>query len=294
MLEDHRNPLYVEDALVLGQHEFAAQQYVLRLHAPRIAASAAPGMFIHLRCDELLPMRRPMSIMRSDASAGWLEVLYKVIGTGTSLLASKGAQARLNLVGPIGRPFEISPAHPQALLIGGGTGIPPMVFLAERLRNRDDRPSPVVIMGSEVPFPFETRNSRLPLAGIPPTTTSGMALLEHWGITSRLASRQGYPGCFEGLVTELARCWLLALTPDTRQQVQICACGPTAMLKTVAELATDYRLPCQVALEEYMACAVGGCAGCTVLVNTPSGRAMKRVCVDGPVFDAASLVWGSA
>jgi dihydroorotate dehydrogenase electron transfer subunit len=64
------------------------------------------------------------------------------------------------------------------------------------------------------------------------------------------------------------------------------------MLKAVAELATQYELPCQVSLEEFMACAVGGCAGCTVEISTPDGSAMKRVCVDGPVFDAATVVWG--
>jgi dihydroorotate dehydrogenase electron transfer subunit len=63
------------------------------------------------------------------------------------------------------------------------------------------------------------------------------------------------------------------------------------MLKAVADLAARYELPCQVSLEEFMACAVGGCAGCTVLIDTPDGHAMKRVCVDGPVFDGSSVVW---
>ena len=74
-------------------------------------------------------------------------------------------------------------------------------------------------------------------------------------------------------------------------QVEIYACGPTPMLKAVASLAARYELPCQVSLEEFMACAVGGCAGCTVRINTPEGPAMKRVCVDGPVFDAATVAW---
>jgi dihydroorotate dehydrogenase electron transfer subunit len=74
--------------------------------------------------------------------------------------------------------------------------------------------------------------------------------------------------------------------------VEIFACGPEPMLLAAAQLARDYSLPCQVSLEEFMACAVGGCAGCTVRVNTPSGPAMKRVCVDGPVFDAAMVDWG--
>ena len=73
--------------------------------------------------------------------------------------------------------------------------------------------------------------------------------------------------------------------------MEVFTCGPTPMLKAVAELAAEYDVPCQVSLEEFMACAVGGCAGCTVEVTTPEGPAMKRVCVDGPVFDAATVVW---
>ena len=76
-----------------------------------------------------------------------------------------------------------------------------------------------------------------------------------------------------------------------RREVSIYACGPHPMLAATASLATEYRLPCQVSLEEFMACAVGGCAGCTVRLNTPGGPAMKRVCVDGPVFDAAQVAW---
>jgi dihydroorotate dehydrogenase electron transfer subunit len=71
--------------------------------------------------------------------------------------------------------------------------------------------------------------------------------------------------------------------------VEIYSCGPTPMLKAVAAVAREFGLPCQVSLEEYMACAVGGCAGCTVRVNTDQGPAMKRVCVDGPVFEASTV-----
>ena len=78
---------------------------------------------------------------------------------------------------------------------------------------------------------------------------------------------------------------------DERQQTQIFACGPTPMLKAVAAQARRYELPCQVSLEEFMACAVGGCAGCVVEISTPQGPAMRRVCVDGPVFDAATIAW---
>ena len=118
-----------------------------------------------------------------------------------------------------------------------------------------------------------------------------MPLLEGWGVPARLTSLQGYEGCHNGYVTDLADQWLSALTKDDLEKVEVFACGPTPMLKAVADLAARYDLPCQVSLEEFMACAVGGCAGCTVKINTPDGEAMKRVCVDGPVFDATTVVW---
>ena len=116
-----------------------------------------------------------------------------------------------------------------------------------------------------------------------------MPLLEDWGIASRLTSKSGFPGCHDGYVTDLARLWLSALDSKALAQVEVFACGPTPMLKAVAALAAEFGVACQVSLEEFMACAVGGCAGCVVEVQTPQGKAMKRVCVDGPVFDATTV-----
>jgi dihydroorotate dehydrogenase electron transfer subunit len=90
-------------------------------------------------------------------------------------------------------------------------------------------------------------------------------------------------------VTDLAAAWLGALGEGERAQVEMFACGPTPMLAAAAKVAKRFGIPCQVSLEEFMACAVGGCAGCAVEVKTPEGPAMKRVCVDGPVFDAATV-----
>ncbi|MGH8304349.1 MAG: dihydroorotate dehydrogenase electron transfer subunit, partial [Steroidobacteraceae bacterium] len=187
---------------------------------------------------------------------------------------------------PIGRPFIADPARPRTLLIGGGVGIPPMVFLAERLRAAGAAWKPLVLMGSEIPFPFRTRPSTLIVPGMPAGTIACMPLLEEWAVPSRLASRSDFPGCFSGFVTELADAWLASLSAAELHELEIFACGPTAMLEASAKLARRYAVPCQVSLEEFMACAVGGCAGCTVEVRTPEGAAMKRVCVDGPVFDA--------
>jgi len=288
--QSHRATIFLENAEILLHESFPGDQYVLRLHAPQCAAIALPGSFAHLQCDPVLPMRRPLSILRADIGSGWVEFLYKAVGTGTHALSRRSPGESVSLLGPIGRPFETDRARPRTLLLGGGVGIPPMIFLADSLRT-DSHWQPVVFMGSEVPFPFTARPSRFLLPGMPDGVIASMPLLEDWGIPSRLTSLQGYPGSHEGYITELARRWLDALHESQHAEVSVFACGPHPMLAAVATLAREYDLPCQVSLEEYMACAVGGCAGCTVEVITPAGAAMKRVCVDGPVFDARTVNW---
>jgi dihydroorotate dehydrogenase electron transfer subunit len=289
MSSSARGTVFLESARVISQLAYDAEQFVLRLAAPKCAARAAPGSFVHLTCDAAIPMRRPLSIMRADAGAGWIEILYKVVGPGLHALSARKTGEELSCLGPIGRPFITHPERPRALLIGGGIGIPPMVFLAERLHQAAGAWKPLALMGSEIPFPFRSRPSRLIVPGVPDGTIACMPLLDEWGVPSRLASRADFPGCFGGFVTELADAWLASLGEPELAEVEIFACGPTPMLEATAKLARRYAVPCQVSLEEFMACAVGGCAGCTVLVRTPQGPAMKRVCVDGPVFDAYSV-----
>ena len=283
--ERNRGSVFLEDAHVLSQRAWPGQQFVLRVEAPRAARAAAPGMFAHITCDPSVPMRRPLSIMRASATEGWLEFLYKPKGHGLAMLGARKPGEIVSVLAPIGRGFTVDPARPRLLALGGGVGIPPMIFLAERVRG-DERLRPLVLMGSEVPFPFELVESRLEVAGVDTPATHAVALLEQWGVPTRLASNAGLAGAHRGFITDLARNALAALSDGARTQVQIFACGPTPMLKAAAKLARELDLPCQVALEEYMACGIGGCAGCTVLVQTPDGPAMKRVCVDGPVFDA--------
>jgi dihydroorotate dehydrogenase electron transfer subunit len=285
----HRGTIFLEDAGVIEHRAFAGGQFVLRLAAPRCAAAATPGSFVHLTCGPDLPMRRPLSIMRANAADGWVEVLYKVVGHGLAELSLRKPGETLSCLGPIGRGFTANPSRPRLLLIGGGVGIPPMVFFAEALAAGRGRFRPLVLMGSELPFPFEPADSRLPAPGLPSAATAAMPLLEELGVPSRLASLSGFAGCHRGYVTELADAWLTSLTADERNEAELFSCGPHPMLVAVAALARRHGVPCQVSLEENMACGVGGCAGCTVLVQTPEGPAMKRVCVDGPVFDAATV-----
>jgi dihydroorotate dehydrogenase electron transfer subunit len=284
-----RNTINLEQASVLSHEAFPGNQYVLRLKASSTAAESHPGQFIDIKCDDSLPLRRPMSIMRTDPEAGWLDILYKVEGIGTQLLSDKKTGDALSMLGPIGKPFKLEGYKKFPILIGGGVGLPPMIYLAEHMKKFHKACNPLVIAGSEIPFPFQLIPSKILIDGMPEGIIATMPLLEDWGIPCRLTSQQGYTGCFQGYVTDLARLWLSGLGKDTLAEIEIFSCGPTPMLRAVAKLAHEFNLPCQVSLEEFMACAVGGCAGCTVEVHTESGRTMQRVCVDGPVFEASCV-----
>jgi len=286
----HRGSILLEEAEVLGQQSWPGEQYILHLRAPRCASRATAGSFVHLSCDRDRPMRRPLSIQHADPNSGVIEILYKVMGPGLAALSRAAKGDRLSCLGPIGQCFRPDPTRPRALLIGGGVGMPPMLFLAEQLLSDPSaRYQPLVLLGSEIPFPFHARPSTLLLPGMPDGVIAAHPGLEALGIPSRLATLAGFAGCFPGYVTALARHWLGALTPAERLATAIYACGPTVMLEACAKVAREFAVPAQISLEEYMACAVGGCAGCAIEISTPTGKAMKRVCVDGPVFDAAAV-----
>lgn len=290
MSAGHRNTIFLEDARVASLHAFPGQQYVLKLEAPQCAARATPGTFVHLQCAADIPMRRPLSIMRADARAGCIEVLFKVVGEGLHALARVATGDRLSVLGPIGKGFTPDPGRPAAVLIGGGVGMPPLRFLAERLAGDAQAGwQPVAFFGSELPFPFRPARAATALHGVDHRVDACDPVLEGLGVPSRLASLAGFDGCYRGYVTGLAAEWLAAMHEADRQQVAIFACGPHAMLAAAAKVARDFGLPAQVCLEEYMACGVGGCAGCAVRIETDAGPAMKRVCVDGPVFDARAV-----
>jgi dihydroorotate dehydrogenase electron transfer subunit len=303
MSRDHRNTIYVEDAELIQHLAYPSEQFVMRIHAPKCAKHARPGSFVHIRCDAENLMRRPFSIMRVNAEDGWIEVLYKIVGTGTRILSETMSGDKLNILGPIGNGFHADPERPMAVLIGGGVGIPPLIFLAQRLHERfytaetwhetmDNALQPVAFFGSEIPFPFLLQKSELALNAGAPSVTTSLSLLDEWQIPSRLASMAGLSGCHTGFVTDLARQWLKPLHAEKLSKTTIYACGPEPMLRATGKLAREFAIPSQLCLEEFMACGVGGCAGCAVRIATDNGPAMRRVCVDGPVFAGESVYPG--
>ncbi|MGI9235591.1 MAG: dihydroorotate dehydrogenase electron transfer subunit, partial [Woeseiaceae bacterium] len=210
--QKNRDTIFVEDGEVMSQISFPGEQFVMRIRAPQCAASANPGSFVHISCNELRPMRRPMSIMR--AKDDWIEILFKIVGDGQRLLSQKVAGDAVSVLGPIGVPFVPSRERPNILLVGGGVGIPPMVFVADFLRQDEFDWSPFAILGSEIPFPFDLLRSRLETPWLDAEVNRSMPLLESWGVTSRLATLAGFDGCFDGYVTDLADRWLSTLAAD--------------------------------------------------------------------------------
>lgn len=237
------------------------------LKAPKIAHNAWPGQFVSIRLTKnLFPLlRRPLSIHKVSASN--IEFLYEIIGLGTEILAQKKSGEYLDLIGPLGNGFTYGlpfTAYHSPILVAGGMGVAPLVFLAQMLAKQ----RPVVLIGAK---------------------TKGQIICEkefqELGSEIKISTDDGSRG-FKGKVTGLLRKILpLAIS---NKPLAIYACGPRPMLEAIASISQQHDIPAQVSLEEHLACGIGACFGCAV--NTKQG--FKRVCKEGPVFNADEIVWG--
>jgi dihydroorotate dehydrogenase electron transfer subunit len=233
------------------------------LHAPRIARSALPGQFVNIKLSETSDplLRRPFSIHKVKGSA--IEIIYEVVGKGSSMLSQKKSKELLDIIGPLGNSFSIIDT-PCSILVAGGMGVAPLMFLAKKL----SKPKTLILIGAK---------------------TKKQLLCEEefkkLGCEVKIATDDGSKG-FHGRATELLRKVLRA--PSTGQQAaSIYACGPHPMLKALADISRNYTIPAQISLEEHMSCGIGACLGC--VVDTKQG--FKRVCKEGPVFKAEEIIW---
>lgn len=242
-------------------HEALGGKYRrLVLKAAQIAACAKPGQFVNVYCSEgWAPFwRRPFSLC--GAADGCIEFVYAVLGAGTQHLAQRSVGDEVDLIGPLGKGFELDRASPgEAVYVGGGYGVTPFLWLLNLPEGRHGH----LIHGAR------SRDDLLFLAP------------QHASVT--YTTEDGSYG-ETGLVTEALR---KRLASCRAPMPMVLACGPRAMLRAVAAVAQEFGAPCQVALEELMACGVGGCAGCAIKV----GGTYKLVCRDGPVFDAQEVDW---
>jgi dihydroorotate dehydrogenase electron transfer subunit len=252
----------LERVVVTANERIAQGVGLLVLHAPRTAATVRPGQFVHLRIapgrDFLL--RRPFSVHR--ASGETLEILYQVLGTGTHALAQVSRDSEMDLLGPLGTGWDVAGGGSHALLVAGGLGAAPLGMLAEALA--DKGVALTIVQGAPTSERLVARE-----------------LFESVARRYQSATDDGSAG-ERGFVTLLSERALSAGGID-----RVYACGPEAMSRTVAEQAAAAGVRCQVSLERFMACGIGACLSC--VCATTRGR--LRACLDGPVFEAADVLW---
>jgi dihydroorotate dehydrogenase electron transfer subunit len=247
--------------------------HALTLVAPDIAAEAKPGQFVEVAVPEGrgILLRRPFSIHQASRRGGWagtLEIVFDVVGPGTRWLAEVKIHEALDVIGPIGRAFQFPRDLRSCLLVGGGYGAAPLHFLAEELRVRDKQVS--MIVGAR-----DHERVFKPVEG------------KRLASTFVITTEDGSMG-EQGRVTD----FLPAMIARTGAEV-VYACGPNAMLRAVAAYCGERRIPCQVAVEEQMACGLGVCWTCVVPLLAADAKSWwnVRACMEGPVFNGARVWW---
>ena len=222
----------------------------------------APGQFVHIACGHSRLLRRPISVCtcQSDTPDDLRGIVFEVRGEGTAWLANREVGDSLDVLGLLGNGFHMEPGG-RYLLAGGGIGVPPLYGCAQYCGGKA-----VAVLGF--------RNAERAI------------LMKHFGDACEGAYLYTDDGSLgkQGYVADGVR----AVLDKDKDFTAVLACGPKAMLRGVVEAAQEYGIPCQVSMEERMACGVGACLGCAVQM---ADGAMKHVCKDGPVFDAEEVDW---
>jgi dihydroorotate dehydrogenase electron transfer subunit len=257
---------YQEKATVTRVEQFSAQNYRLTLDSPQIAGCAKPGQFVMIRAglgkDPLL--RRPFSIHQREGD-GLIQIYFKVVGRGTDILAHARPGEVLSVFGPLGRGYRLDAVSPS-IIVGGGLGIAPLLFLVKEIcRLKNDYSKDLIILGAR------ERNEIEPL----------LDDFRQFGIGILTATDDGSLG-HHGFVTEV-----LAATLLPAGCIVYC-CGPEPMMAGVSELCEARKIACQVSVESVMACGMGACLGCS---RPAKNGTYTHVCLNGPVYNAEELIW---
>jgi dihydroorotate dehydrogenase electron transfer subunit len=267
---------------VLSHKKYGEHFHSLTIVAPEIGASIRPGQFVNVRCGDNRSniLRRPFSVYRVHKRGGWastIEIVFDIRGPGSKYLSQLRGHSTVDLMGPLGRGFQLPQRRAHCLLVGGGIGATPLFFLADELRNAGHRVD--VILGArsvgQLLNPIEVRR----LASVSVTTTEDGSTGEKGRVTDVLADT------IERCSTEV-----------------VYSCGPHAMLAAVSDIAVRHKIPVQVAVEELMGCGYGVCMTCVMPLRPRKRKdastdevVYARSCTEGPVFNGASVIWnGSA
>lgn len=273
-------PFFQTTAPVLANQKLARDTYLIRLEAPAIAAAIRPGQFIMLRppagTDPLLgrPFALYDTVLDAQNRPFAIDVVYLVVGKVTGIMARLREGERVEIWGPLGNGFPEPAGSKHVALVAGGIGQTPfLAHIRELLGTRGYGGQAPRRRVEKVSIYYGVRSAHL---------AAGVDDFRQAGATVHLASNDGTLG-FSGFVTDL-----LDQHPNADHYF---GCGPEPMLHALAGLAERRGVPCHLSLETPMACGVGICFSCVTPVKTAQSLDYKRVCVDGPVFDANSLHW---
>jgi dihydroorotate dehydrogenase electron transfer subunit len=288
--------MFHRTARVVEHVPLAERTFRVRLHCPELVAAIRPGQFVMLRLpnttDPLLgrPFALYDTVLDEGGSPVALDVVYLVVGKMTGRLAEVAAGGPLEVWGPLGKPFLDVGSPERVTLVAGGIGQTPfLAYARELLGTRGFGGESPRRRTQKVALYYGVRNASL---------AAGVDDFRAAGVEVHLASDDGSLGT-KGFVTQLLESHGIGSRPSLPEHPvplrgtvsPLVGCGPEPMLHALARLAARWGVPCQVSLETPMACGVGICFSCVTKVQTPDGWDYKRVCMDGPCFDAAQLVW---
>ncbi len=264
--------------IILSNQEIAPGYCRMRILAPGYHKMASPGQFIMFRVQRSLPplLRRPFGIFRIGCLPAdcdgmpdkeYIEIIYKVVGSGTEIMQELHEGDRIELLGPLGRGFELGDPDEEKILVGGGIGLVPLFMLAEKL--------------------VETSRVRLLMGGRSREDIIAVTEFERLGVETYVSTEDGSLG-EEGLVTQVLQRKL-----EKYPRASVFACGPMPMIDAVQKICAANKTPLQVSLEALMACGVGACLGCVVKGAGHSDAEPRYLCTckHGPVFRAEQLDW---
>jgi len=262
---------------ILQSEEVQQNHFLMKVALPLSFASPCPGQFVMIKVAGLNEpfLGRPISIYSFSRKKSFctLELLFRVVGKGTEILAGliKGSQVEIH--GPLGGCFAIYPDKKNIIFIAGGIGVAPLSLLAEYLC-RD-----VCLPESVLNFYLGAQTK---------TAVVGLDKISKLCYNVHVCTDNGTMG-EKALVTQAFQKDIKKYSPH---ETIIYACGPRVMLKALHKLLAGSDFPCQVSLEERMACGTGACMGCAVAVKDKAGEmSYQRVCSDGPVFDIQQVIW---
>ncbi len=349
------------DAIVIANRQVCREHFSLRLRIVGKFPATLPGQFIQIGCRPpaggeqsallsdvdldwepgqrlgleqaeltapLALLRRPFSLAgRGDDQQGtWIEIVHRVVGVGTQWLAQLQPGQSVDLLGPLGNHFALSPGKSLGLLVGGGVGLPPMFYLAQALRRAGWQATAFVgalsreLLAMTLPeVSTDAAADAASDAGIAESfagspsvsiandacvTLSSVAEFAAHGVGTVITTNDGSLG-IKGLITRGLEMYLQGLSPTDLARSVIFTCGPEPMMHAVAKLGSARGVECQVCLEQAMACGMGTCQSCVVKIedrdrpqaHTPSPEnrpwRYRLACTDGPVFDARQVIWGA-